>query len=201
MAEPAKRAQDGWQHARDAAPGALRVVQVFVNSDDDDGSDEYATPAGVARWLQSCGLLEPGTNVTRAEQRTAVELRAALRALLLANHDRVPRDEPDARAVLDRVARRGALEVHFEAPGSAALRATAPGARGAFATVVAAVYDAMRDGTWSRMKACRNDECQWAFYDHSRNRSGAWCNMETCGSVMKMRAYRERKRTTAGTSR
>jgi predicted RNA-binding Zn ribbon-like protein len=60
-------------------------------------------------------------------------------------------------------------------------------------TVVAAVYDAMHDGTWSRMKACRNDGCRWAFYDHSRNRSGAWCQMETCGTQAKMRTYRQRR--------
>jgi predicted RNA-binding Zn ribbon-like protein len=51
----------------------------------------------------------------------------------------------------------------------------------------------MHEGTWARMKACHNDDCRWAFYDHSRNRSGRWCQMETCGTEVKMRAYRRRQ--------
>ncbi|MEP6468748.1 MAG: CGNR zinc finger domain-containing protein [Chloroflexota bacterium] len=48
--------------------------------------------------------------------------------------------------------------------------------------------------SWSRVKACRNDTCRWLFYDHSRNRSGTWCAMAICGSRMKSRAYRSRRR-------
>ena len=51
----------------------------------------------------------------------------------------------------------------------------------------------MRVGTWERLKVCRNDECQWAFYDHSRNHSGAWCTMAICGNRMKGRAFRTRR--------
>jgi predicted RNA-binding Zn ribbon-like protein len=43
------------------------------------------------------------------------------------------------------------------------------------------------------LKICTNDECQWAFYDHSRNRSGAWCTMAVCGNRMKGRAFRRRQ--------
>jgi predicted RNA-binding Zn ribbon-like protein len=52
----------------------------------------------------------------------------------------------------------------------------------------------MRDGTWDRMKACRADDCEWAFYDSSRNRSGTWCSMEVCGNRAKARAFRARHR-------
>jgi len=58
--------------------------------------------------------------------------------------------------------------------------------------LLATMYDAMATGTWVRLKACTNDECQWAFYDHSRNRSGAWCTMAVCGNRMKGRAFRRR---------
>jgi predicted RNA-binding Zn ribbon-like protein len=51
----------------------------------------------------------------------------------------------------------------------------------------------MHDGTWSRMKACRNDTCHWAFYDASRNRSGKWCSMAICGNRAKVANYRERQ--------
>jgi predicted RNA-binding Zn ribbon-like protein len=53
----------------------------------------------------------------------------------------------------------------------------------------------MEADTWSRLKACRDDTCKWAFYDHSKNRSGHWCSMEVCGSRHKARQYRERRKT------
>ena len=45
----------------------------------------------------------------------------------------------------------------------------------------------MRDGHWQRMKACRNPQCRWVFYDHSRNRTGTWCSMRVCGNRHKVR--------------
>ena len=58
--------------------------------------------------------------------------------------------------------------------------------------VVAAAFGAMLDGSWARLKACRN--CHWSFYDYSPNRSAAWCSMQLCGNRAKTRAYRRRKR-------
>jgi putative transposase len=51
------------------------------------------------------------------------------------------------------------------------------------------------EGTWERLKACPRHDCFWAFYDHSKNRSGRWCRMEDCGNIEKARAFRERRRT------
>jgi predicted RNA-binding Zn ribbon-like protein len=50
----------------------------------------------------------------------------------------------------------------------------------------------MLDGSWPRLKACAADNCQWAFYDHSRNHSRVWCSMDVCGNREKVRSYRER---------
>ena len=43
-----------------------------------------------------------------------------------------------------------------------------------------------------RMKACRADDCRWAFLDTSKNRSRAWCSMESCGNRAKVHTYRQR---------
>jgi predicted RNA-binding Zn ribbon-like protein len=72
------------------------------------------------------------------------------------------------------------------------LEPEAPGLPGALAALLVPVAEAIADGTWSRVKACRADDCHWAFYDFSRNRSGAWCEMAVCGNREKVRAYRER---------
>jgi predicted RNA-binding Zn ribbon-like protein len=58
--------------------------------------------------------------------------------------------------------------------------------------IVALVAAAMADGTWPRLKVCLADDCQWAFYDLSRNRSAVWCDMRVCGNRHKVRAFRER---------
>ncbi len=61
------------------------------------------------------------------------------------------------------------------------------------ARLLVAAVGAASEGTWRRLKACRNEGCRWAFYDGSKNRSGSWCTMDVCGSRAKMRAYRRRK--------
>ena len=54
---------------------------------------------------------------------------------------------------------------------------------------------------WSKsVKACQADDCHWAFYDSSRNRSGRWCDMAVCGNREKVRAYRS-KRSASSRSR
>ena len=43
-----------------------------------------------------------------------------------------------------------------------------------------------------RVKICPADDCRWAFYDASRNRSRQWCSMEVCGNRAKARSHRAR---------
>jgi predicted RNA-binding Zn ribbon-like protein len=54
------------------------------------------------------------------------------------------------------------------------------------------IRDAQQEGTWSRLKACRNTDCRWAFYDRSHSLRGAWCDMAVCGNRIKNRRLRER---------
>ena len=64
---------------------------------------------------------------------------------------------------------------------------------------LAIVTRALTDGTWSRLRAC--PDCQWVFYDTSRNNRRTWCSMTAsdgargCGSIAKTRTYRQRRRT------
>ena len=64
---------------------------------------------------------------------------------------------------------------------------------GGLVTLLLAIRDAQRDGTWQRLKACGNPDCQWAFYDRSHSRAGAWCDMATCGNRIKNRRLRQRQ--------
>jgi predicted RNA-binding Zn ribbon-like protein len=115
-------------------------------------------------------------------------VREAIRELLYANN-RQP-VEGDPRAVLNAAADAASLSIDFSEP---ALVARADGADGAVGDVLAVAFGAMSDGTWPRLKACRNHHCRWAFYDYSKNRSANWCSMQLCGNRRKIRAYRERR--------
>ena len=170
----------------------LALVIDYVNTlDPDEGSDAFATREGLGSWLVNRGLLSAAELPLReVDRREAVRLREALLALMLAHNGVVAEDEP-ARA-LDEVAHRGKLGVQFRSDGSAPLTPRAKGFAGALAQVVVPVAEAARDGSWQRVKACRAHDCQWAFYDRSRNRSGVWCDMAVCGNRAKVRAYRQR---------
>ena len=173
------------------APGDLVWVQGFINTVDlESGRDALGTRDGAAHWLAHHGFIPRGTEVDAAARERVVAFREALRSLLFTNHG----DPVEAEAVrtLDAIVASAPLRVAFDADGGAELRAAGTGVDAALAYIAARVYDAMRDGHWERLKACRSDTCRWAFYDASRNRSGAWCTMATCGNRKKVEAYRQR---------
>ena len=175
---------------RAPAPEPLGLVQRFVNSHDREGArDAFATPESLARWLRDAGF-RVGRLDARDRERV-VRLREALRALLLANNGL--RLDSRVLALLDREAARTGLAVRFLA-GAPALAPRGSGLDRALGEVLAAVFAGMVDGTWPRLKACRRDVCQWAFFDRSKNRSGTWCTMEICGNRTKTRAYWRRTR-------
>ena len=99
--------------------------------------------------------------------------------------------------MLNAGARRIRLEPRFDVAGHVTVARGGRGVDGALAQIVAVVLGAMADGTWARLKVCRADTCGWAFYDHSRNRSGQWCVMAECGNRNKARTFRARRRAGA----
>ena len=75
--------------------------------------------------------------------------------------------------------------------GSALLHPLDRGIDGSLAAVAAGAFEAMENGTWTRLRACLR--CHWVSYDRSRNLSSRWCSMRYCGNRTKTRAYRLRK--------
>jgi predicted RNA-binding Zn ribbon-like protein len=174
------------------APQPLALVQAFVNSVDlETGEEALSSPGGLRDWLVDRGLLAAADPVNEGDLRRALELREGLRSLLLANNDGDL--EEGAVATLNRAAARAGMRVRFDPEGDPELEPDATGVDGALAQILAVVATARADGSWARLKACRDDSCQWAFYDKSKNRSGKWCNMAECGNQAKVRAYRARR--------
>jgi predicted RNA-binding Zn ribbon-like protein len=174
------------------APGELEVVRRFLNTYDvEEDVDEIASPDALRAWLAGQGL-ESGARIAPDDVQRAAAMRESLRALTFANNG-----EPlaaNAVPTLNSIAAGARLFVHFDDHGQTALEPAGDGVDAALGELLAIVVRSMAEGTWQRLKACRDDTCQWAFYDLSKNRSAAWCSMAGCGNRAKARAYRARHR-------
>ena len=172
----------------DEAPGRLNLLRLFVNTLDlPDGPDRLATPAEASAWCREAGLPEVA-NQEDCDRLSA--FREALRDALFANNGEFDADrawkelEPFARGTSMRVAIEGNAPV---------LRPEGTGVAATLAALLAIVYDAVSDGTWSRLRACRKSSCRYAYYDRSKNASRAWCSMTTCGNREKAQRRRQRE--------
>jgi len=173
-------------------PDGLEIVKAFVNTADlASGSDELESPPALVAWLAGHALIEKGTAASEKDLERTRALREALRAFLFTNSG--GELDPKAPPVLDAAAERARLRLYFYADGKAGLMSFAKGVDGAHGRLLEIVAEAMRDGTWARLKACRSDDCRWAFFDGSKNHSRTWCSMAVCGNRAKARAFRERQ--------
>jgi predicted RNA-binding Zn ribbon-like protein len=175
----------------------LLVVQSFVNTwEGDSGVDLLADPDAGPRWLEEAGLvLGPGVDLAQAR-----EVRENVRALLVQNSGG-PTPEPGDLRALRALADRAHLRPVVLDGGDVDLRPE-EGSRPSMAdTLLLIIRDAQRDGTWERLKACRNPDCRWAYYDRSHASRGAWCDMAVCGNRIKNRNLRSRRSTDARLTR
>jgi predicted RNA-binding Zn ribbon-like protein len=170
--------------------GPLRLVREFVNTRDIEGdTDAIADPGELAKWLRRNDLLPADEPVAEADLDRVIELREAVRELLMG-------EDPNERVaeVLNAAARRARLRPQFSATGTVRLVVGSAGVDAAVGTLLAVIADGMTDGRWHRLKVCRNDSCRWAFYDLSRAGTGKWCSMAVCGNRNKAAAWRARQR-------
>ena len=178
---------------RPPAPAPLEVIRALVNTrEPEEGTDALSTPAAARRFLVEHDLAGKSVRVSGEDLERLRETREALRSMLLANNG-VDVD-PAAVATLNRLADQTALGARFSTDGTLGLEPRGGGVDAALAAILAIVFEAVAHDTWSRLKACKDDDCQWAFYDRSRNRSSQWCVMAVCGNRNKARTFRERQR-------
>lgn len=178
-------------HEAKPAPGRLRLVQALVNTlDRESGQDRLADPAHATAWLTANELLPPGAALREPDRRAVIEVREALRALI-GHNTGGPAVEP---AALTRLAGAGRAVATLAEDGRIALAPDGDTVTDRLFGLLLIVKDAQADGTWVHLKACANEECQWAFYDRSRNHGGTWCEMSTCGNKLKNREFRARRR-------
>ena len=171
------------------APMPLLLVQSFVNTyEADTGVDLLGDLDSGRTWLTEAGLFD-GVPLTAVELEATRDIRESIRALLVYNGggDRPTHAQLEplqASAIVSR------FRPVVDGEGLVDLRPEVENELVRVAHLILIVRDAQRDGSWKRLKACRNDECLWAFYDRSHAGRGAWCDMATCGNRIKNRNLR-----------
>ena len=170
------------------APLDLRVIEEFCNTAVLlGGTDELGSLARARTWLRKGGWKRVGG---QPELQAMRDERESIRAFL------VDRSDAEARRQLNELIERYPPSPHVDAEGNLAfVRDSRP-----LCVTGAAISALLLHGlssTGRRLKACAAPECRFVFYDHSRSRTGTWCDMNVCGARHKMREYRQR----AGRSR
>ncbi|MDO0928427.1 ABATE domain-containing protein [Streptomyces sp. TG1A-8] len=190
-------------HRTPSAPSAAAdAVLAFANTHADAGGrqERFADAEGLARWLTDNGLPDAAADVSEADAAAVRELRDALVTVLL-GHSADPRTSEQALTRAEHLLRRAAARYPLAAVldrYGARLVPGHDGLPGVLAGILASAAELALTGAWQRLKACRNPPCHFAFYDRSRNTSGAYCTT-TCSSQVAMRNYRNRHRAGAAT--
>lgn len=165
----------------------------FVNTlDVEEETDALADPERLGAWIAEKTGDHAG-ELDREDLARTLALRESLRALLRGNNGE---EVETAQLVpLREAAERTRVRTTFSADGKLDLVPARSGLSGFEARLLLAVERLQSHGAWPRLKACTDEECQWAFYDTTRNHSKTWCSMDVCGNREKTRRYRERKGT------
>lgn len=178
------------------APGELELVRSFLSLHEHEHgvgtSSLPPTRPAMRWWLTRHGLVGPEEDPSEEELDGALELLEALRETILAPKGG-RRVDDHAVQTIDAAAHNAGLELRFGSDGPASIEPAAGGVRGALGRVLSLAYLARLDGRWARFKECRSEDCRAVFYDRSKNHSGRWCSMDSCGNRNKVRAWRERQ--------
>jgi hypothetical protein len=192
------------------------------------GADLFATASALGRWLLAHRLIGARARVGDGDLERALAVREGLRDLARGHGRGTdgeegpggrasgmggegargagvgeppglgtPRDL-DASRVLNDAAAGVPVELRFSSGSPRFVAREGGGVADALGLVLALAATAMIDGSWSRLKVCPGDHCDWAFYDHSRNQTGRWCSMSVCGGRAKARSHYRRSRRDPG---
>lgn len=175
-----------------SAPGGLGLVQDFLNTAGIEGygpdlladaalAADWATEA-VGTWSDLRGLdMQPPT-LTNADL-------VKLRALRTTIADLVTAQPPPDRGV-------GQVSASFAISdtGEVRLEPAGSGWRWLASAIWGEILLSQQADNWRRVKRCHSRHCNSTFYDRSKNNSGVWHDVKTCGNAANLRASRARRR-------
>lgn len=179
------------------------------------GSEWLADFGDLLDWLEAAGALgaEQGGRLKRAAQaapeaaarlwRRALELRESLHRLFEAcAGGHAPAREDLARLEAEYAQSAAFARLRWE-DGRAVwtLDPSATELAALLQPIVRSGADLLASAALERLRRCGNPTCSWLFIDATRNRSRRWCEMASCGNVLKVRRHRERARADRGARR
>ena len=177
-----------------SAPGDLELVRGFLSLHDHEERNPDSLPPSLESlrwWLASRALIEEGHPIKDQDLAWALRVRDALTSRVRENMGE-PKDAT-ATEFLNRAAEQTGLRVCFGCDEDSPIHVEATGVRGAIGRILGTAFLAELDGRWERLRVCHDPGCSAVFFDRSKNQSGKWCSMSSCGNRAKVRAFRERQ--------
>jgi len=164
--------------------------------------------AELVSWLDTAGAIsrkqaaalhaaaERSTESAKRVWSRAIRLRDAVADVLLAKTGgRAPADE-DLRLIETEYARTAPC-ARLRPSGGAfrwSLEKETTELDSALRPVLESTVSLMTSERMKRVRRCGNSTCYWLFLDETKNCSRRWCEMASCGNLMKVRRHRERRR-------
>jgi predicted RNA-binding Zn ribbon-like protein len=188
------------RHGVREAPAGLALLQELINTRPTmsygadllvmgDDAQPWLTEA-LATWSRVSGLPAPTLLLSSTDLRSLRRLRTTFENVILAGAS----PEPDGALPPADVP----VSLVPDADGWVRMVPTGRGTRWLASALWAEALLAQQAGLWPRLKLCHNTDCRAAFFDTSRNNSGVWHDVSTCGNTANLRAFRERKRLLGG---
>lgn len=179
----------------------MEIALELINSEEWYGRrphgqvDHLQQPGWLPSFLERWGFGDVGTP-NRAQRDQLLGLRALLRRMIstVAGGDAPSADDLEE---LNRYLEGRALHRRLTHDAGTLRVELAPARRDwawALSEIASSFTDLLVEGERERVKLCENPECQWAFYDTTKNRRRRWCDPAQCGNVFKVRQFRARRR-------
>jgi predicted RNA-binding Zn ribbon-like protein len=185
-----------------AAPGSLGLVQDLLNTicageprqpdllEDVEVAQSWVDEA-TALWSESVGQTVPDIVLDAGSLEELREFRDDFQAAVRLS----PGTAQDGGATVP-VLHTATASLQLAEDGQVRLEPRGTGWRRLASLVITAALESQRADTRRRLKTCRNARCKVAFFDRSRNNSGIWHDVKTCGNAANLRAFRARRNAT-----
>ena len=161
---------------------------------------DWLEAAGALSKSQAAKLRAAGADSPQAAQHLlarAIEFREALARVLLARTEGRAAAGEDLRIIDAQYARTAPFARLAPTPEGFAwsLDAAAPALDAALRPVVESAVELLTSSKLARLRRCGSPTCYWLFLDETKNCSRRWCEMASCGNLMKVRRHRASHRS------
>jgi predicted RNA-binding Zn ribbon-like protein len=186
----------------ESAPGGLGFVQDLLNTRsagkprsvdllDELGHAQEWLNASLAEWSRAAGKAPLKMQLGPSDLTELRRFRTEMMNAVNAGNNSPGAEREDA---VDAAVRSVGSDLRLAADGRVYAEPKGSGWRHVVSLVLLEAFEAQLSDTWRRLKTCRNHRCETAFFDRSRNNSGAWHDVRVCGNAENLRAHRARKK-------